>query len=785
MNPDDPQRDPHVGEQQAHARIAATLARLVKPDAVAVPHPYLSRHLAHHAALGEALDDSHVPPGLLPWVTGDGVRGLLSPPHAHRTDRAWLTAWAAVEPYVQDADLPSRCSSLHLAYTALRFPGTPHRLLPQEAAEFAGSRLCVLWSQWAPPSNVLATLSRRSLSLAAAEGPGGAVLLAVGSVSGGIEFIDAATGTPVGDRIPAHDGDVRCLFFVPHSTGGGALVSGSTDGTVRVWDTSRGTLLNHMTLGGHTWTAAVTGYRNAAGSLTVAAVNGTGAVKLWREHSEEHHLANMSAHPLEQAAFALALAVGPSGRRLLIGAGRTLRIWDIAVHRLLHEYPVGAPVRSLTDTTVPGWVATGHSDGSITVWDTASGARSTFPGEGEPVTALTALRLGSRDLLAAAGSGSPIDLWDIGTEERMGQLTGHTDTVTALHTISADGAVQLASTARDNTVRLWDAHAIHQALQGTTATPAVVAAAVTPDSTAAPHLAVSYATAQAEVWDTRSGTATGTFSGDPQRPPPALTWVPEDQGRRVLLWAASDHSIRSWDSVGGSAAETVLTGHSRPVHALASTVGCGGRRLAISGDDFTVRLWDLDSEQPLQRWRHPYSVRTVAAASDGVSTDWFASGSTDGKVRLWDTNDDAPRHVFYCLQGIINAVAINASPSTLPPFLASGGDDGTVRLWDLSTHVPIGELLRGHTDAVEAIATWTASADSPRPYVASSSRDGTIRFWEAATSRCVLQLATGSPVHTLSAHLSDESTGRVILAMAGEAGVAVLELDLEDLSSTG
>ncbi|MFF4502691.1 WD40 repeat domain-containing protein [Streptomyces sp. NPDC001401] len=784
MNPDERQRSADTGEQQAHARIAAALARLVKPDAVTVPHPYLTRHLAHHAALGEALDDSHVPPGLLPWVSGDGVRGRLGLPHARRANREWLTAWAAIEPYVQDTDLPSRCSSLHLAYTALRFPGVPRQDLPQEAAEFPGSRLCVLWSQWAPPSNVLATLNRRSLSLATAEGPGGAQLLVVGSELGGIELIDTATGTPVGDRIPAHDGDVRCLFFVAHSTGDGALVSGSTDGTVRVWDTVRGILLDHMTFGGRTWTAAVTGYRDDAGTLTVAAVNGDGAVKLWREHSEELHLADMSAHPSEQAAFALGLAIGPGGRQLLVGAGRTLKVWDTADHRLLHEYSVGAPVRCLTETTMPGWVATGHSDGSITLWDTASGLQAIFRGEEEPVTALAALRIDGSDLIAAAGSGSTIDLWDMDTRHRTGQLTGHTDAVTALRTISADDCDRLASTARDNTVRLWDTHSIRHAIRGTATAPAAVAAAITPESVGAPLLAVNYSTAQTQVWDTLTGTVTGSFGRDSKHASSALNWAPEHEGRRLLLWAASDHSIRSWDPVRGAAAGVLLKGHSRPIHVLASTAACDGRRLAISGDDFTVRLWDLDRGRPLQQWRHPYTVRTVAAASDGVSADWFASGSADGTVRLWAGADHAPKKVLYCRQGIINAVAINTGTSPLPPFLASGGDDHTVRLWDLRTLEPIGEPLRGHTAAVEAIATWTTSADIARSYVASSSRDGTIRVWDATTSYCVLQLATGTPVHTLSVRPSGESVYKVVLAMAGEAGVAVLELDLEDPSPT-
>ncbi|MER5465923.1 WD40 repeat domain-containing protein [Streptomyces sp. NPDC002668] len=751
---------------------------------MAVPHPYLSRHLARHAALGGSLDDDHVPPGLLPWVAGDSVRGLLGLPHAHRADQSWLAAWAAVEPYLQDADFASRCSSLHLAYTALQYPGIPHARLPQEAAACTGSRLRVLWSQWAPPSNVLATLTRRSRSLAMAEGPDGAVLLAVGNESGGIELIDAATGAAVGDRIPAHEGAVRCLSFVPHPTGGGVLVSGSTDGTVRIWDTNRGTLVNHMRLRGHTWTSDVTGYRSDAGSLTVAAVNGEGTLTLWREDSREHHLTDISPHPLDRAAFTLTLTTDPDGRRLLVSAGRTLGVWNIADHQLLHEYPLGAPVRSLTSTTVPGCVATGHSDGSITVWDTASGARASFPGEGEPVIALAALRIDGLDLLAAAGSGSPIELWDIGAKQWAGRLTGHTDTVTALGTTAAAGdAPQLASTAQDNTIRLWDTHATRRALEGTDTAPAAVAAAITTGSDAPPHLAVSYATAQVQVWDTSRGTATATFSTAPEHPVSALAWAPGDQGQRLLLWAAADHSIRSWDLVRSTTASTPLVGHSERVRALASTVACDGQRLAISGgDDFTARLWDLDSGQPLQQWRHPFRVRTVAAASDGIGRDWFASGSADGIVRLWDARDQEPGHVLYCQQGVINAIAINLGPSLLPSFLASGGDDGTVRLWDLFTHAPLGEQLQGHTDAVEAIATWTTSGDDVRPYVASSAQDGTLRIWEAATSRCVLQLATGSRVRTLSAHLSDDSTGSVILTMAGEAGVAVLELDLEDLS---
>ncbi|MEV8311819.1 WD40 repeat domain-containing protein [Streptomyces flavidovirens] len=783
MSPDEQERSPQSGEEEAHARIAAALARLAGPDAVAAPHPYLRRYLAHHAVLGQTLDDDHLPPSLLPWITGDRVRGLLGVPSTQRGQQRWLTAWAAIEPYVQRADLPSRRSSLHLAYTTLYFPGVPYAQLPQQAAVFAGSQLRVLWSQWAPPSNVLATLNDTSLSVATTEGLDGALLLAVGNEAGGIELIDAFTGTAVGERISAHDGAVRSLLFVPHPAGGGELVSGSTDGTVRIWDTNQGTLINHLTRRDAKWTADLVGYRSDEGSLSVVAVNGDGAMTLWREHTGECQLADMSAHPLDHAAFALALASDPEGRRLLVGAGATLRVWNTENHDLLHEHPLGKAIRVLTATTVPGWVASGHNDGSITVWDMASGAQFSFAGGGEPVTALAALHSDGLELLAA-GSGNTIDLWNLGSQQRAGRLTGHSDTVTALRTMPASSFndVRLASTARDRSVRIWDVHSIRRALEPADTVLAVVDASSTTDSaTAAQRVAVSYTTGRVKVWDTSTGTSAEVLISDSRNAVTALAWAPPAQGRRVLLWAAADHSIRCWDPWDGQAG-TALHGHSLPVRALASCAAFNERRIAISGgDDHTVRLWDLDRSLPLQMWRHAHSVRAVAAASDGHSGDWFASGSADGTTRLWNSHDGPGERILSCHQGVINAIAINPLPGSLPAFLVTGGDDGTVRLWDMSTTAPMSKPLTGHTDAVETLATWSTTAGTSRSYVASAARDGTIRLWDAATARCVLQLATGSRVRALSAHVTDQSAGRVILTMAGEAGVAVLELDLDDL----
>ncbi|MDF0375726.1 hypothetical protein OM788_005673 [Streptomyces sp. KA12] len=176
---------------------------------------------------------------------------------------------------------------------------------------------------------------------------------------------------------------------------------------------------------------------------------------------------------------------------------------------------------------------------------------------------------------------------------------------------------------------------------------------------------------------------------------------------------------------------------------------------------------------------HELPVLAVAAAS-GLNNDWFASGSSDGTVRLWSVDDSAPAAVIPCDQGTVESLAVSAVPQAgLPPYLVSGGSDGSVRLWDLLTAGPLGPPLPGHTASVDAVAAW--SAEGVGPFVAAASRDGTLRIWDAATGRALLRLAMTVPVRSLAACPSEAEPGRVTLTAAGHAGAVVLELDTREL----
>ncbi|MGW7002589.1 WD40 repeat domain-containing protein [Streptomyces sp. NPDC054933] len=775
-----PDESPDAEERAVHARIAAGLGRLVDTGEVA-PHPYVARHAAWHAALGAELNDTCLPPALLPWESSGRIRGLLGLPLPNRPDQRWLTAWAVVEPYVHAADHASRCSSLHLIYTAMCHPRTPWSQLPAEAASFTGSRVRVLWSRWSPPTNVLAAVDRNIASLCAVRGIDNSVILAIGDDLGGIELIDASTGAPLGERIAAHDGAVSSLTVLPHSTAGTVLVSGSTDGRVRIWDPMRGRLVDEAGARRESWISSVTGHTAHAGRLTLLIVSGDGTRTTWREPPSEGEQSIDPEVPLAaQETTAVAVVCGADDcLRVVTAAGPALTAHDARTGAPVGGYERASPAEALLPVTRPGHVAVVWVDGTAEVWNTTTGTRTGLEDHVVAPRVLAALRTGERHVLAAAGADNAIDLWDVTSGRRAGQLRGHTDMVTALAAIPTPAGELLASSARDNTVRLWDPTGPTAPTGGPlddTATPRRThAAALLTAADAPPLLALSDDTAgDIQLWDTGTGDRTVLAASGRAS---ALAWTPSsEQGNRLLLWAA-DNSIHRWDAGSGTRLPP-LQGHVLPVRALACCRAADGRRLALSGsEDWTVGLWDLDTGARVSRWHgHQHSVRCVAAASDG-RRDWFASGGTDGTVRLWHGMDGTRAEPLRCRQGFINAVALAAHPDCMwPAFVASGGGDGTVRLWDADSGAPLGVTLGGHLGGVEAVAAW--SARGQRAYVAGAARDGTVQLWDALAGRRLLVLATGSPVRTVSAHPLRGDDERVVLALGGDAGSIVLELTL-------
>jgi WD40 repeat protein/serine/threonine protein kinase len=192
-------------------------------------------------------------------------------------------------------------------------------------------------------------------------------------------------------------------------------------------------------------------------------------------------------------------------------------------------------------------------------------------------------------------------------------------------------------------------------------------------------------------------------------------------GQRVAS-TGLDATVRIWDIASGKELRT-LRGHAIVQRVNSVAFDSDGRRLVSGSNDGTARVWDAGSGKELHTLRgHAGKVRAVAFSPDGKRV---ASAGEDGLVIIWDA-ESGRRHS--ALEGngkAVGAVAFSSDGARL----ASGGADETVRIWDAKEGRVVAEG-RGHSSSVTGVVFLPAGKQ-----VASASLDGTVRLWDAATGR--------------------------------------------------
>ena len=184
-----------------------------------------------------------------------------------------------------------------------------------------------------------------------------------------------------------------------------------------------------------------------------------------------------------------------------------------------------------------------------------------------------------------------------------------------------------------------------------------------------------------------------------------------------------------------------LTGHTTRVRSVVFSPD--GSRLASSGYDGIIRLWDVDTG--IETYRLPVTTDIKMAFSPDGSR--LASSGYDGIIRLWDV--DTGKETRRLTEHTSNFTAMAFSPDG--SRLATGSADGTIRLWDVDTSVEM-HRLTGHTDIVWSVAF---SPDGFR--LVSGSSDETIRLWDMDTGKETRRLTVGTG-HLVSLALSPDGS---------------------------
>lgn len=174
----------------------------------------------------------------------------------------------------------------------------------------------------------------------------------------------------------------------------------------------------------------------------------------------------------------------------------------------------------------------------------------------------------------------------------------------------------------------------------------------------------------------------------------------------------------------GSPQVAVLRGHQNYVW----DVAVAGGRIASSSTDGTVRLWDTNSGSELVKIPN-ISSSNVAFSPDGQ---FLVGGSSDGTVRVWRAESGAVVAELRGHTAAVNGIALSADGH----LLVSGSDDATIRLWDMKTRTELAQF-----PAQTKVRDLAVSPDGRR--VAAAVSSNSVGVWDVATRSPRAELPVG------------------------------------------
>jgi WD40 repeat protein len=357
-----------------------------------------------------------------------------------------------------------------------------------------------------------------------------------------------------------HEGPVARVAFVP----GGRVLSAGADGSLRLWSAS----------------PAVHGSPRDASAAVILAFSPDGTQLASGHASGRVRVSTLDPEVerlrLEAGVGIADLAYTPDGKQLVLASDHHLLVVQLADGA---ERRLEGPESEIIDLEISAdgrLVVSASMDGSIWIWDLATGKGRALPAHGGATQ--VAIAPDGRSLASASFDGS-VRLWDVatGAAREVGRHQGH---VYAL-AYAPDGR-SLVTGGQDNLVRLWALADPHD-----------------PGRVIASHRGkvtlVSFAPDGRQVASAGygEGIVVSRLDGTSRRLPGhhgrvrGLAWSPD--GLRLASCSDLEGTVHIADVASGETQE--LGG--APARPFYLAFAADGRHLGVAGADGSVRLWDL------------------------------------------------------------------------------------------------------------------------------------------------------------------------------------------------
>ena len=532
-------------------------------------------------------------------------------------------------------------------------------------------------------------------------------------------------------------GVVHSLSF---SSDGSKLVTASgqwSDGQIKLWDMATGTGIRTV----QGWTFGSAAFSPDGSTVAYRARDGVSL-----ELRDVASWIPTSIRVRDGASFLHCLTFSPDGALIATGhSDGTVILWDVATHTLAATLAGhNGEVYSVAFSPDGSTLATGASDETVKLWDTAT--RNNFATLEVNQLATTVAFSADGSLIAAGTWFLRVKLWNAATGQEKNTFSDHRSRIRAV-SFSPDGTT-LASASVDGIVVLRNLAAGNiTAIDGHSGP--VLGLASSPDGGTLASYNMSYGSG-VKIWDTATQRKITTLRGHYGLPIKSIS-ISHDG---TTLASASGNSVILWDL--DTYTDFANLDHEDLPYEVSFSPD--GTVLATGGWPGWVNLWNVRTQEQTTRVTGlSDEVKELEFSPDG---EYLALGLNNGEIRTWDLSTGKTAVVLQGLTRYVLSVAFSSDvtklyagsfsesvmvwdlktgstietrkPETFErvafspdrSMFATGSQDGNVRLFDMST----GELL----STFEGHAHWVSSLlfSTDGKTLVSGSYDGTILFWD-------------------------------------------------------
>ncbi|KAG0310567.1 hypothetical protein BGZ97_012478, partial [Linnemannia gamsii] len=394
-------------------------------------------------------------------------------------------------------------------------------------------------------------------------------------------------------------------------------------------------------------------------------------------------------------------AYSPDGRMIALVVSGRVKIYETVTWTVLHRLmDLWTRIGVIAFSPDSQHLVSGGDDNNVRLWDVTCGsALLVMEGHKGSVSSVVFLPSGKR--VASGGFDSTVRLWNLETGESIFVLQGPGLKVNSLE-CSADGR-WLIMGGMGGLIRFWDAESGEPGAVWKHDRVGVVHVSCSPDGL---WVVSAHEDGSLQLWSTADGAPGPVLEGHSE----SITSVSFSPNSQQIASCSFDRTVRLWDALTG-AVLSVFVGHTRSVFTISFSPDSS--HIVSGGGDGKLRLWDVNGGVAALEKDFTDGDTVLAYSLDGRH---ILAGHMSGILEQRDALTGGSRKELWRNSSNVCSVALSSNAGTF----ATGASDGTIRLW--SSHPGTQEhVLERHRDAVDLLCispcgSWIASASKYRDF---------------------------------------------------------------------